>query len=849
MDSLEQKTILLVEDNPVIALEESTVLGSFGYKVILAPSGLKAVDIAINDMSVNLILMDIDLGSGIDGTETARLILRSRALPIVFLTAHSEREMVEKVRGITRYGYIIKNSGEFVLHSSIEMAFELFQAHQDKQKQVSILREREESLSITLQSIGDGVITTNTAGQVTRMNRVAELLTGWSFIEAYLKPLQEIFHIVSAETREKVQNPVDKVMQSGNIVGLDNHTILISRDGKERQIADSAAPIKDHNVNLMGVILTFSDVTEKYKAQEALKISEEKFRKAFITNPDSININRMQDGLYIAINEGFTKITGYTEAEVIGKTSLEINIWADPADRAALVAGLKAHGKVENLEARFCFKNGVVHLGIMSASIIELNGELCIISITRDIHQQKMAEEALKISESKYRGLVNLAVDGILVGSHEGFITEANACMSDITGYKREELIGKHIGDVLFTPESLKATPLRFDLLKKGETVVSERTILRPDGTSVVVEMRSKMMPDGSYQSIYRDITKRKEIENSLIESRERLDFALTATNDAIWDYILPADAIYWSPRYLTMLGYEANEMRPSVNTWRSLIHPEDMERLVSQLDACIKGNSDHYIQEGRFRAKNGEYRWILVRGKVVGRHEDGTIARLAGTHTDITERKVAEERVKNLLQEKEILLREVHHRIKNNMNTIVSLLSLQARSLKDDEAVTALNEAKSRVQSMMVLYDKLYRSSNFLEIPVKQYLPSLINEIIQNFSQRDKVKIQTNIDDFTLDSSILSHLGIIVNELLTNAMKHAFTGRTDCLIGVSAQCRDDQVTIIIQDNGKGMPDVKNIKESTGFGLKLVGLLTEQMNGSIAIEYQDGVKFKLEFEK
>ncbi len=140
---------------------------------------------------------------------------------------------------------------------------------------------------------------------------------------------------------------------------------------------------------------TIQDITERKQAEDALRTSEEKFRKAFFISPDAININRLQDGMYIAINKGFTQIIGYNEAECIGKTSLELNIWADPADRKRLVDGLRNNGEVTNLEARFCAKDGSIRYGLMSASVLELDNIPHILSITRDITERKRAEIVL----------------------------------------------------------------------------------------------------------------------------------------------------------------------------------------------------------------------------------------------------------------------------------------------------------------------------------------------------------------------------------------------------------------------------------------------------------------------
>jgi PAS domain S-box-containing protein len=279
-------------------------------------------------------------------------------------------------------------------------------------------------------------------------------------------------------------------------------------------------PIFNEKQEIIGATAFAFDVSEKINTLESLRKSEDKFRRAFVTSPDSININRLSDGMYISINDGFTKITGYSEEETIGKTSLELDIWAVPSDRFKLVEGLKAKGRCENLETVFRMKDGSLLTGIMSASVIEIDGVQHILSITRDISDRKRAETALIESETRYRELVELAVDGILLGSHDGKIIEANSYILALTGRTRDELIGTHISE-LFMSEDLAKSPLRFDLLQKGETVINERRILRKDGGAIPVEMHTKMMPDGTYQSIYQDISERRKSEERLVKLNE----------------------------------------------------------------------------------------------------------------------------------------------------------------------------------------------------------------------------------------------------------------------------------------------------------------------------------------
>ncbi len=151
------------------------------------------------------------------------------------------------------------------------------------------------------------------------------------------------------------------------------------------------------------MVLQHNDITERKIAEEALQKSETKFRLAFQTSPDSINLNRASDGMYIDINEGFTKILGYTRDDVIGKTSLSLNIWENSEDRKRMVEGLLNTGYVENLKAQFISKNGEIRVGLMSARIIQLGGEDIILSVTRDITTLMKAEDALRASEENFR--------------------------------------------------------------------------------------------------------------------------------------------------------------------------------------------------------------------------------------------------------------------------------------------------------------------------------------------------------------------------------------------------------------------------------------------------------------
>ncbi|MFA5203799.1 MAG: PAS domain S-box protein [Lentisphaeria bacterium] len=216
-------------------------------------------------------------------------------------------------------------------------------------------------------------------------------------------------------------------------------------------------------------------------------------------------------------SDNYQQMIGLSGLAMVGKTMGELF----PADLAAKMTaddwGVVARGEVLRLEETL---NGRHYITIKFP--IVGGGENLLAGYTIDITAQKQAEQALHKSEMRYRALIDLAVDGILLGTPAGLIYEANQTLCELFGLARADLIGKHVSELPFTPNCLERTPFRFDLLQTGQTVLSERTIRRPDGSEVVVEMRSKMMPDGTYQSIYRDITGRKRTERQLETERTR---------------------------------------------------------------------------------------------------------------------------------------------------------------------------------------------------------------------------------------------------------------------------------------------------------------------------------------
>jgi PAS domain S-box-containing protein len=324
------------------------------------------------------------------------------------------------------------------------------------------------------------------------------------------------------------------------------------------------------------------------------------------------------------------------------------------------------------------------------------------------------------------------------------------------------------------------------------------------------------------------------------LEEREKMRMVFEISPDAVLITRLRDGLIVEvNTRFLAISGYAREEIMGKtildLGVWDDL---RDRERYLASLED--EGQVEDC--ELPFRRKDGN----LFVGMISGRRM--LIRDQAHAITvvyDITERKLSEQRIHELLAEKELILKDVHHRIKNNMSTVQGLLSLQAGTL----TISALEDAANRIQSMMVLYDKLYKSAAYGEFSIAEYLPSLIDEIISNFPNGGSVRVEKSFEDFVLGTGTLQPLGLIVNELLTNIMKYAFTGRAEGTIAVAASLKDNLVSLSIADNGNGMPESVDFGNSTGFGLLLVQALTQQIRGRIGIERGNGTKILLEFEK
>ena len=352
-----QKRLLLVEDEAVIALAEANVLRNAGYEVDIVHTGEKSVEAVRADLSIDLVLMDIDLGPGLSGPEAASRILELRSLPIVFLTSHSEREMVEKVRAITRYGYVIKNSGAFVLLSSIEMAFELFDAHRETSRQT----QRQAAI---LQAIPDLMFVLDLNGTI--LDYHAPRGIGLAVVGTNIR---ELFPPQEAERHLALYRTCNDTGE----VQIDSYELLA--DGKRRVYELRVAR---QNENL--VLTVIRDITERVEAESELRKITAHYEYLFDNAPVPIALLDKDDRV-VRVNSSFIRTFGYTREEVAGRP---INDLVVPPE--LLGEGLELTRRVAEGESIYqislrCRKDGTPVRVAITAAPIELDGSFFIYAI------------------------------------------------------------------------------------------------------------------------------------------------------------------------------------------------------------------------------------------------------------------------------------------------------------------------------------------------------------------------------------------------------------------------------------------------------------------------------------
>lgn len=485
--------------------------------------------------------------------------------------------------------------------------------------------------------------------------------------------------------REHIRRKVLEDCASGDLSRMIWEDVPITRKGQETTyITAMNIPIPDKNL----VISTVWDVTARKLAENALLESEEKYRAAFMTSPDAININTM-DGIYVDVNQGFEDITGYSRDEVIGKNSMELSIWVNPDDRRLLVQNLQKHGKVENLETTFRMKDGNLRTGTMSACFISIKGAPHILSVTRDITERIKSLKAIRESEEKYRALFETANDAIFL-IRSGIFIDCNSKTEEMFRCSREEILNRTAAD--FSPplqpngmDSETAATLYLEAAMHGAPQFFEWQHLTFDGTPFTAEISLKLVDlegEKLLQAIVRDITFRKNAEETIRQNENRFRKVLENMPVLLNAFDESGNIIVWNKACETTTGFTADEMIRNPGAIEALYpDPDYREAFLRSLHDKRKG-----VNELELTARNGSK-------KTISWFDTYHLAEIPGWATwgiglDITERKKAEK------------LQRAQYRIAHAMASLKNLNDVFEAVRKE------LNELIDTTNFYIVFYD-----------------------------------------------------------------------------------------------------------------------------------------------
>ncbi len=518
--------ILIVEDDRIVAEDIQASLRRLGFAVsAIVSSGEEALK-KIKAKHPDLVLMDIMLQGEMNGTETAEKVRSQFNIPVIYVTAYADEKVLELAKITEPYGYIIKPFKDNELNTSIELALY-------KHKMETRIKESEAWLSTTLKSIGDAVITTDKKGIVTFMNPVARSLTGWHDGEAIGKPLKDVFNIINEKTRKPVKNPVSKVIKSGSIVGLANHTILIAKDGTERPIDDSGAPIRDEGGKIIGVVLTFRDITERKKAETALRESEEKYRMFIDTTVMPITVWDMELRLLL-LNAISARNLGGSPADFIGNTMEEI-LPSMVELSIEQFRKIRETGKGLQMEHKMMMPTGnEIYFWTDMQPMKDTKGDVIAIQITSEnITERRRAEQALRESEAKWRSITENSPNTIMTVDANGVILFINRPVDDVSGDKA--VIGTSVYNYVEPKDLDTVRSVIGRVFKTGISEIYQISVRDTKGSKVGwYETHAGSVFDGDTVVAVilaaHDITERKQTEEQIQKHNVQLQEAVEKT-------------------------------------------------------------------------------------------------------------------------------------------------------------------------------------------------------------------------------------------------------------------------------------------------------------------------------
>ncbi|MGV8039243.1 MAG: PAS domain S-box protein [Thermoanaerobaculaceae bacterium] len=478
-----------------------------------------------------------------------------------------------------------------------------------------------------------------------------------------------------------------------------------------------------------------------------------------------------------------------------------------------------------------------------------------------DITRRKQVEDELRRQREWLRVTLTSIGDAVVACDLEGRVTFVNPVAESLTGWKAEEVLGLPVGEVLRVVNEQTGQPaegLAARVLREGRVFghANHSALVSRDGRSIPIEdsaapiMESAGVVSGAVL-VFRDVTEKRRAQEAVRTSEERLRLALEASAMGTFEVDLVTGAERWNPTEYSLLGLQPGGTPAGPELFFSFVHPDDIEDLQARWREALRiGILD---TEFRIVRADGQERWLAGKGHFTfeggASGAGGRAVRFMGVNFDITERKQAEAGIRAALKEKEVLLKEIHHRVKNNLQIIASMLNLQLSFVADDAARGPLIDSQNRVKTLALIHEKLYGSSDLARIPLDAYVSELASFVHDSFGSRARsVTLDVEVEAIELEIGVAIPVALILNELIANALKHAFPsgGEGRVVVGLHrVEARSYELSV--KDDGIGFPAGLDPHNSATLGLQLVSDLAAQVGGDLAVHRDGGTCFVLSF--
>jgi len=558
-----------------------------------------------------------------------------------------------------------------------------------------------------------------------------------------------------------------------------------------------------------------------------------------------------ESGLILISNRSASLLTGHGKDDLLGMDLWEVS-HEEHRDLLRHNHALAFRGEEVGWESPVRRKDGGRADGEWQCRFVDVGDLRYVQTIVRDAGQRKQREHRLQVSGERYRAFVEQSSDGIWRFEVEkpipvdlpedeqidrifefGYVGEANNTLARMWGFKRaRDIVGRRIGEFIPRTNSQYVEYLK-QFIRSGYRILDVESRI-PDRRGRVRYFQNTFFGTLENGCLVRAWGSQKEATERLEAERKLRLLAQTiaSAKDCVMLTDLEDTILYVNDAFMTTYGYAEKEI---LGKNIDLLRGPDVPREVREeiVPSTLSGG---WYGEIINRRKDGSVFPVELWTSMV-RNDEGEPVALVGVARDVTERRKAEEQIRTSLREKEVLLKEIHHRVKNNLQVVSSLLNLQSQHIKDKEMLRVFKESQNRVRSMALIHEKLYRSSNLAEISFGDYVRDLATQLFRSYSLNAAgVSLEIDANKVLLGIDRAIPCSIIVNELVSNSLKYGFPDRRGGTIYIRLHSAPDQtVRLVVGDTGVGLPEDLDIEKTDSLGLKLVKMLTGQLSGELKL--------------